>query len=111
MAEKWNVSREEQDQFAANSQSKAGVAIKEGHFDKEIVPVSIPGRKGQVTVVDKDEFPKPETTAEGLSKLRPAFASVKSHKHFPFAKITTSGVSFKRGRTVGIHEVVDRHAF
>ena len=97
MAEKWNVSREEQDQFAANSQSKAGVAIKEGHFDKEIVPVSIPGRKGQVTVVDKDEFPKPETTAEGLSKLRPAFASVKSHKHFPFAKkIFLNRISFRQ---------------
>jgi len=48
VAERWNISRETQDDFAAQSQKKAGEAIKSGHFDKEILPIDIPGRKGQV---------------------------------------------------------------
>jgi len=73
VAQKYQITREEQDQFAAASQQKAGRAIAEGRFKDEIVPVTVKGRKGD-TVVDTDEHPKADTTAEGLAKLRPAFA-------------------------------------
>jgi len=72
VAKKYSLSREEQDTFAATSQQKAGKAIAEGFFKDEIVPVSVPGRKGE-TIVSEDEFPKPDTTVESLAKLRPAF--------------------------------------
>jgi acetyl-CoA C-acetyltransferase len=73
VAEKWQITREEQDEFAANSQAKAGAAMEAGRFKDEIVPVTIKTRKGE-TVIDTDEHPKPGTTAEKLSGLRPAFA-------------------------------------
>lgn len=73
VAARWNISREEQDLFAMDSQSKAKVAQEAGHFEKEIAPYTITGRRGEVTVIAKDEFPKPETTLDGLKKLRPAF--------------------------------------
>ncbi|NQV48496.1 MAG: acetyl-CoA C-acetyltransferase [Rhodospirillaceae bacterium] len=73
IAEKWHLSREEQDAFAAGSQNKAEAAMNEGRFKDEIVPVTIKSRKGE-TVVDTDEYPKPGVTAEGLGSLRPAFA-------------------------------------
>ena len=72
VAKQYSLTREEQDEFAARSQQKTGAAIKEGAFKDEIVPVSVPGRKGP-TVISEDEYPKPDTTAESLSKLRPAF--------------------------------------
>ena len=72
LAEKYNISREAQDAFAAGSQNKAEAAIKEGKFKDEIVPIVIPSKKGDVTI-DADEFPRSGITAEGLSKLRPAF--------------------------------------
>lgn len=68
-----NLSRESQDQFAYDSQMKAKNAIEKGYFAEEIVPVEVPGRKGQVTIVDQDEFPKPNTTLESLAKLKPVF--------------------------------------
>jgi len=73
VAQRWQISRAEQDQLAFGSQQKAGAAQKAGRFKDEIVPVTIKGRKGDV-VVDTDEHPKPETTLEQLTKLRPAFA-------------------------------------
>ncbi len=73
VAEKWQLTREQQDAFAAHSQAKADAAQKAGKFTDEIVPVTIKTRKGE-NVVDTDEHPKPETTVESLSKLRPAFA-------------------------------------
>ncbi|MDH3236174.1 MAG: acetyl-CoA C-acetyltransferase [Alphaproteobacteria bacterium] len=73
VAVKWQITREEQDAFAAASQQKAGRAMEAGRFKDEIVPVIIKSRRGE-TVVDTDEYPKPETTAEKLSGLRPAFA-------------------------------------
>ncbi|WGF86908.1 acetyl-CoA C-acetyltransferase [Marinivivus vitaminiproducens] len=73
VAEKWQITREDQDVFAASSQNKAETAIKEGYFKDEIVPFTVKGRKGD-TVVDTDEFPRAGVTAEGLAKLRPAFA-------------------------------------
>ncbi|HOS69014.1 MAG TPA: acetyl-CoA C-acetyltransferase [Bacillota bacterium] len=72
LAEKYNITREEQDAFAASSQNKAEAAIKEGKFKEEIVPVVIPSKKGDI-VVDTDEFPRAGVTAEALAKLRPAF--------------------------------------
>lgn len=74
IAKEWNLTREEQDAFAASSQQKAEKAIKEGRFKDEIVPVVIPQRKGDPKVFDTDEFPRLGTTAESLAKLRPAFA-------------------------------------
>ena len=72
VAKKYSLSREEQDEFAALSQQKAGVAISSGVFKEEIVPVTVPGRKAD-TIVSEDEYPRPETTKESLAKLRPAF--------------------------------------
>ncbi|MBF0190930.1 MAG: acetyl-CoA C-acetyltransferase [Magnetococcales bacterium] len=72
VAKKWGLTRAEQDAFAAASQQKAEAAQKEGRFKDEIVPVVIPGRKGDVTI-DTDEHPKHGTTAESLAKLRAAF--------------------------------------
>jgi acetyl-CoA C-acetyltransferase len=73
IAEQWNLTREEQDAFAAASQQKAEKAVKEGRFKDEIVPVVIPQRKGEPKVFDTDEFPRFGTTAETLAKLKPAF--------------------------------------
>ncbi len=70
-----DISREEQDAFAARSHERATAAQKDGHFDAEIVPVSIPQRKGEPILVTTDEGVRPETTAESLAKLRPAFAA------------------------------------
>ena len=72
VAEKWQITREEQDAFAARSQQKAEEAQKSGAFDAELVPVTIKTRRGE-TVVDADEYPKQGITAEGLAGLRPAF--------------------------------------
>ncbi|MAF96716.1 MAG: acetyl-CoA C-acyltransferase [Rhodospirillaceae bacterium] len=73
VAEKWQLTREDQDAFALASQQKAAAAQADGVFDDEIVPVTIKSRRGD-TVVDTDEHPKPDTTAESLAKLRPAFS-------------------------------------
>ena len=67
------VSRERQDAFSALSHERAAAAIKDGKFADEIIPVSVPQRKGDPLVVDTDEGVRPETTAESLGKLRPAF--------------------------------------
>ena len=74
IAKQWNLTREEQDQFAVNSQVKAENAIKAGKFKDEIVPVIIPQRKGEPKVFDTDEFPRYGATMAGMAKLRPAFA-------------------------------------
>ncbi|OIJ12825.1 acetyl-CoA acetyltransferase [Anaerobacillus arseniciselenatis] len=73
VAEKWEVSRDAQDEFALNSQLKAEAAQKAGKFVDEILPVTIPQRKGDPLIVDKDEYPKSGMTIEKLAKLRPAF--------------------------------------
>jgi len=72
VAQKWQITREEQDKFALASQNKAEAAQKAGKFKDEIVPVTIKGRKGDVIVAD-DEYPKHGTTLDTLGKLRPAF--------------------------------------
>jgi len=73
VAEKYGITREMQDTFSAESQRRAGQAIESGSFHDEIVPVEIPQRKGDPVVFDTDEHPRPGTTAEALSGLRPAF--------------------------------------
>jgi acetyl-CoA C-acetyltransferase len=70
---KYSISREEQDEFALASQQKMAAAMAEGRFDKQILPITIPVRKGAPVIFDKDEHPRPQTTIETLSKLNPAF--------------------------------------
>ncbi len=73
VADRYNVTREAQDAFSVLSQHKAGAAMATGRFKEEIVPVTIPQRRGAPLVFDTDEFPRPETTLEALAKLSPAF--------------------------------------
>ena len=73
VATEFEVSRRDQDEFSARSQQLAGKAIAAGDFQREIVPITVRGRKGDV-VVDTDEHPRPDTTVEKLEALRPAFA-------------------------------------
>ena len=74
IAQRWDISRAEQDAFAANSQQKAAQAQAAGRFVEEILPISIPQRKGEPVIVDADEQIRPDTTVESLGKLRAAFA-------------------------------------
>ncbi len=74
VAERFQLSRQDQDEFAALSQQRAEAAIKSGRFRDEIVPVEVPQRKGDPIIFDTDEFPRFGTTAEKLAKLKPAFA-------------------------------------
>lgn len=73
VAERYGITRADQDAYAAESQRRAEVAQREGRFDGEIVAVPVPGRKGEVTQVTRDEHPRAGTTAEGLARLKPAF--------------------------------------
>ncbi|WP_313026226.1 acetyl-CoA C-acetyltransferase [Pseudomonas lopnurensis] len=73
LAEKYGLSREAQDAYAAESQRKAVAALEAGRFKDEITPVAIPQRKGEAIVFDSDEQPRPDTTSESLARLRPVF--------------------------------------
>lgn len=73
VAERYGVTREAQDAFALRSQQNAAAAMEACRFAAEVTPVSIPQRRGEPVIVDRDEHPRPETTLEALSKLRPAF--------------------------------------
>jgi acetyl-CoA C-acetyltransferase len=73
LAQKYNITRQQQDKFAVASQNKAEIAIAAGKFADEIVPVFVPQRKGQPQIFDEDEFPRKGTTLEGIAKLPPAF--------------------------------------
>lgn len=73
IAEKYNFTREQQDDLALHSQNRAEAAVKSGRFKDEIVPVTVPKRRGDDLVVDTDEFPKFGTSQESLAKLRPVF--------------------------------------
>jgi 3-oxoadipyl-CoA thiolase len=73
VADRWGVSREDQDAFGLESQRRAVAAQESGAFDGQIVPVMIPQRKGEPIVVDHDEHPRADTSAEALARLRPAF--------------------------------------
>jgi acetyl-CoA C-acetyltransferase len=72
VAKKWQITRQQQDEFAVKSQNKAEAAMKAGKFKDEIVPVTIKSRKGDI-VVDTDEYPKAGVTIDSIAKLRPAF--------------------------------------
>ena len=73
VAQKWQITREEQDRFAVASQNKAEAAQNAGRFKEEIAPVTVASRKGDV-VVDQDEYVRPGTTLDAVSKLKPAFS-------------------------------------
>jgi acetyl-CoA C-acetyltransferase len=73
IAERWKITREEQDKYACESQQRTESAIKSGKFKDEIVPVMIPQKKGDPLIFDTDEFPRYGTTVDGLAKLKPAF--------------------------------------
>jgi acetyl-CoA C-acetyltransferase len=73
VAEEYKVTRQDQDEFAYNSHMRAAAAINAGAFKSEVVPIEIKGRKGEVTVFDTDETVRPDTTVDGLAKLKPAF--------------------------------------
>jgi acetyl-CoA C-acetyltransferase len=72
VARQWQITRQQQDEFAVGSQNKAEAAQKAGKFKDEIVPVTVKSRKGDI-IVDADEYPKHGTTADSVAKLRPAF--------------------------------------
>lgn len=125
------VSREDQDKFSFNSQRKAKAAQERGRFAKEIIAVEIPGKKGEVKIFDKDEFMKPDTTVEGLGKLKPSFRkegtvtagnaaglndgaaalllasadAVKKYNLKPLAKIVSTGAVGVEPRIMGIGPV------
>jgi 3-oxoadipyl-CoA thiolase len=73
VAQRYGISRDDQNQFALESQQRTASAIAAGRFADELVPVVVPGKKGQTTSVERDEHPRPETTIETLHALRPAF--------------------------------------
>jgi acetyl-CoA C-acetyltransferase len=85
IADEYEVTREAMDQYAAGSHQKAVAAMDTGKFKDEIVPVEIPGRKGEITVVATDEGPRRDSTSESLSKLKPSFK--------PDGKITAGNAS------------------
>lgn len=78
MASKYNISREDQDAYAYESQMRVKKATEAGYFDTEIVPVAVkgPGRNAEPVSVSKDEFPQKDISMPGLSKLRPVFKKV-----------------------------------
>ncbi|MCZ2720720.1 acetyl-CoA C-acetyltransferase [Marinomonas sp. 15G1-11] len=73
IAQRWDISRAEQDEFAAASQKKASEAMSSGRFENEIIAIKVPQRRGDDVIVLTDEQPRPQTTSETLGKLRPAF--------------------------------------
>src|SRR5690606_2899981 len=73
LAEKYEISREEQDQFAYLSQQKMAKAMEQGVFDEQILPIQLKGRKGEEIAFNKDEHPRPDTSLEVLAKLKPVF--------------------------------------
>ncbi|MFV2064436.1 MAG: acetyl-CoA C-acyltransferase [Chloroflexota bacterium] len=76
VADRWAVSREEQDAFALLSQERAAAAIESGRFDDQLVPVSVPQREGDTIIVDRDEHPRPGISAADLARLKPVFRDV-----------------------------------
>ncbi len=75
VAERYRITREDQDAFALESQRRAAVAITSGKFDDEIVPIAAPRRGAPPVIVDRDEHPRPDVTIDSLAKLRPAFSN------------------------------------
>jgi 3-oxoadipyl-CoA thiolase len=131
VADEWQISREDQDAFAFRSQRRTAEAVKNGRVAEEIVPVTIPAKKGDPTVVRNDEQPRPDTTLEGLAKLKPIVkpngtitagnasgvndgagalllaseAAVKRHGLKPLARVIASAVAGVSPRVMGIGPV------
>ncbi|MBK8954881.1 MAG: acetyl-CoA C-acyltransferase [Saprospiraceae bacterium] len=134
LASLYKITREAQDQFALQSQMKAGKAIQSGRFAREIIPVEIQAKKGPIEIFNQDEFPKPDTNIEGLASLKPAFKSIEEggtvtagnasglndgaaalllaseaavlkNKFKPLARIISSGVAGVEPRYMGIGPV------
>ncbi len=106
VAERWNVSRQAQDEFAVLSQQRAAAAIQSGRFKDEIVPVEVPQPKGAPLVVDTDEHPRADSTLAGLARLRPAF---RRHAESPDGAAPTAvavadGPSVTAGNSSGIND-------
>ena len=74
LAEKYNITRAEQDEYALRSQQRMATAMEEGHFDEQIVPISVPRRKQEPFIFDTDEHPRPNSSLDVLAKLPPAFS-------------------------------------
>ncbi len=92
LARQYRISREQSDCYALESQRRAGIAISEGRFQREIAPVTVTDGKGRQTVVTADEHPRPETTLEMLKKLRPVFGDVEGEPGIITAG-TSSGIT------------------
>lgn len=131
LADQYGISRERQDEFAYHSQMKATQARENGWFSGEIIPVTIPQKKGEPLMISHDEFIKPKTTLEGLAGLRPAFRkdgsvtagnasglndgaaalliasekAVREHHLNPLARIVSTGVAGVEPRIMGIGPV------
>ena len=75
MAKQYQISRQEQDELAAESQRRTKISMERGYFDKEILPIPVTV-KGETVFVSKDETPRPDTTVQSLNKLEPIFAEV-----------------------------------
>lgn len=131
LAERDKISREDQDKFAVWSQQKAAAAQAKSRFEKEIVKVEIPQKKGDPKIFDKDEFMRPDTSMDALAKLKPAFKStgtvtagnasglndgaaaillasedaIKKYNLTPKARIVSSGVAGVEPRIMGIGPV------
>ncbi|MFH1474812.1 MAG: acetyl-CoA C-acyltransferase [Chloroflexota bacterium] len=108
VADDWDVSRERQDAFAAESQRRAVAAIEGGRFDGQLVPVSILQRKGDPVLVARDEHPRPDTTAEGLARLKPAFRAGGTVTAGNASGINDGAAAIlvieaDRGRALGLH--------
>ncbi|MFJ8256740.1 thiolase family protein [Peribacillus asahii] len=73
LVKKYEITREEQDTFSLRSQQRMAAAMQEGRFDEQIVAIEIPNRKGELTIFNRDEHPRPQTTLDALAKLPPAF--------------------------------------
>ncbi len=106
VAERWNVSRQAQDEFALVSQQRATAAIQSGRFKDEIVPVEVPQPKGPPIVVDTDEHPRADTTLAGLARLRPAFRrhAESSNGGGQTAVAVAEGPSVTAGNSSGIND-------
>jgi len=92
LVREFGILRAEQDAYAAESQQRAGEAASSGRFDEEIVPVTVPGRKGP-TVVERDEHPRPDTTPESLAKLPPVFDAESGTVHAGNSSGITDGAA------------------
>jgi 3-oxoadipyl-CoA thiolase len=108
VADDWSVSRARQDAFALESQRRTAAAMAAGRFDGQLIPVTIPQRKGDPAVVSRDEHPRAETTAEGLAKLKPAFRDGGTVTAGNASGINDGAaalllVEAERGRALGLH--------